>query len=400
MAIVVDQLTDVSADTALLNDETPVTSVESPESDKEILSDEEPLGDQEVTDETTDETTEEVEKGKDLLPHERPSMAQIKEKFPEFFKTFPALRDVIFREKEYATIFPTVEDAAKADENSILFNDLRNDVTTGEGDKFLNSLKEAQSLPKFAANFLPKLQKLDPDTHWNVVAPVLEHAVRAFYREGKVRSSEDMVNAANHLALFLFGDTGFANGSKTNTKVEKEEDKTVKSERETWEREKLQTFDNSVQGDIRSGLKSQILAGFPKEGITDFVRDALVGKIISEIDKSIASDNTHIAFVRRLWAKAKAEGFRSDLKDSIVNAYLSRAKSLTPSIRRRLLSEALGTSFADKNRPAESVTPIRREPGQSGRAPSGNVRNPTAKSVNWKKTSDLDMLNDRVTLKK
>ncbi|MGA2957600.1 MAG: hypothetical protein ABSF48_17985, partial [Thermodesulfobacteriota bacterium] len=58
---------------------------------------------------------EEKEKEEDKkFPHERYSLSEIKEKYPEIFKEFPGLRDSIFREIEYTKTFPTIEDAKDA----------------------------------------------------------------------------------------------------------------------------------------------------------------------------------------------------------------------------------------------------------------------------------------------
>src|SRR5437763_300329 len=44
----------------------------------------------------------------------RPTFKDIKAKYPNLFKDFPDLRDMVFRERDYSELFPTVEDAKEA----------------------------------------------------------------------------------------------------------------------------------------------------------------------------------------------------------------------------------------------------------------------------------------------
>jgi len=74
---------------------------------------EEEKKEEEKKEEAKEEEEEEEEEELELGPR-RPSFKEIKEKYPDFFKTFPELREAFFRESEYTKIFPTVEDAKEA----------------------------------------------------------------------------------------------------------------------------------------------------------------------------------------------------------------------------------------------------------------------------------------------
>ena len=86
--------TSTTQDLAELNDETtdqandPEIEFEPEESDE---------GDEEES-ELTEPEEEEAEPVAELHPFERPSLKMIQEQYPDFFKKFPSMRDMYFRE--------------------------------------------------------------------------------------------------------------------------------------------------------------------------------------------------------------------------------------------------------------------------------------------------------------
>lgn len=405
MVIETDNTADVSTDVDFLGEgETPETQALPPVTDlPETSEGEEIPPPEEEVEEAPEEAAPEGTDSDEILPHQRPTVAAIKEKYPELFKDFPALRASMFRERAFSEVFPTVNDAKQASENNEVFVSMRDDILNGGGEKLLEGLKESNSLGKFSQNFLPKLFKADREAHWQVIAPVLEDAAKAFYQQG-VRSKDDNVkHAAEHLALFLFGDAGFATGTKTGAagtpKTSEVKESDTEKERKEWAAEQLQTFTSSVKEDSYTNLKSIASIGLPKDGITKWQRDKLMDDIVTKVDQAMTKDPAHMKFMQGLWKKAREAGFNTDSKTRIINAYLARAKSLAPGIRRALITEALGNISTRAEEVTEQVT-SRRTPSSSGtpaRASSGKVN---AKQVDWSRTSDADFLNDNVTLKR
>src|SRR6516225_9215499 len=69
----------------------------------------------ETEEEESDAETEDTEKEPDVkIPFYRPPISAIKEKYPNFFKDFPELKESYFREMRFTELFPTVEDAKEA----------------------------------------------------------------------------------------------------------------------------------------------------------------------------------------------------------------------------------------------------------------------------------------------
>lgn len=352
-------------------------------------------------DEKKEEPETKEQDNKELLPHERPTMDQIKKKFPDFFKTFPTLQAAFNRERQFSEIFHTPAEAADVARTAEDYQTLREDIVNGDGSKLIPALKESESLAKFSKSFLPNLYKADKDVHWQVILPVLEDMVKLSYREGVRTKNDDLKFSAMHIAGYLLGDTDIAEGKKTL--IDREEPKKPDQERQQWENERYNTFNIDVHESVYDSLSGAIKKGYKEEdGLTDFMKNSITKEVLEEVTKLVGQDKIFTKYKDRLWKEAKSNGYKTSDKSRIIDAVLARAKELVPSIRRRLIGEALGSSplEADKRREKLETTNSRKEPGSQGRDGVTKSKTPAAKQVNWGKTSDLDFLSDNVTLRK
>ena len=353
--------------------------------------------------EEVEEPEEEVEP-KDILPHERPTFTDLKNAFPELFKKFPSLRDVVFREKAYTELFPTVEDARTAIDDSQALNVVRESVLDGDGVKFFESVKEASpdGLLKFSRNILPALFKISPEAHWAAATPLLENIVKGFGNS----KDEKVLEAATLFAEFLFGEDGKDILAGKKTLVQKVEQKQEDPERKKFESDRFKAFNNDLSTHVQSGVKDLILEKDkngnlrldPDEVFSDWMKNTLTGKIAEEIDAQIAADKAHVQYMNGLWSRARKDGYSSEWKSRISSAYLARARQLVSSVRSRLVSEALGTKVKSSDKRLKVVEKKRVEGSSSGRETKNN-ENINAKKVDWSRTSDDDFLNDNITYK-
>lgn len=362
--------------------------IEGEESD-DLESDDEP----EVESEPADKAPK-----KEYLPHDRPPISAIKKEFPELFKKFPQLEHMYFREKEYTEIFPSVSDAKEASEASDALVSFRNDLFTGDGSKFTTALKEAGELGKFSSNFLTNLQKTDKDAYWDTITPTLQNLVTGFFREGRTRNDANLIASAENLSIYLFGSAEVAQGTRSVIKEAPKEDKRVEEKLANIERTEYNNFRISALEGIANGLPS--LVDLKSSGLNKTMQGIISDKILSEVDSLINKDAAHMKYVNSLWDKAKGN-YTGEIKSKIISAYLERAKSLVPSIRRRLLAEATGTSPEETQRKLEKVKSVqsRREPGSQGKPAGLSTRVLNAKNVDWGKTSDADFLNGKIETK-
>jgi hypothetical protein len=413
----------LAEDMALLggesDDNTPISEVpegDEPETDDESVIPEE---DDKTPKEEIEEEEEEPKPDESKPIYNKPTIAQLKEAFPDILKKFPALKDVYYREQAYSEVFPTIEDAKVASENDEAFRTIREGVLSGDLTGFFEGVKEAdpKSLDKIAGSILPTLNKLSPELHWKATLPVFEGLIKAVYNEGVRYGDNDMGNnlrySAEHIANFLFGQNGMevAQGKRSliPPAPEKIEESPEAKQLKEMQGQRTAEFVTGTQTSMLDGLKNLVLERgqhnklkIDPDGImTDFMKTTITEKIMQEVGKSLEADQAHMKHMRSLWTKAKEAGYIGDWKSRIQTAYLERVKSLVPGIRSRLVAEALGTTSALNNNKGDKLKKAasRIEPGNSGKVPSSRPQIINPRQVDWKKTSDMDIINGTATLK-
>jgi hypothetical protein len=403
--------TSVSDDVRELGEDTEL-EVEHPD---EVETEEEtPEESGELEEETEEQEEEEAEKPPvdlDTHPFERPSLKSIEEKFPGFFKQFPALRDMYFREAEYSKLFPTIDDAKEANENNIAFDSIRESVFQGNGSKFFTAIKEVgeKDLEKFSTNILGTLFQVHPQSFWRAANPLVEDIARNMFSKGVKENNESMQNAARYLSDYFFGNTEIAEGKKTSI-VKIEDNNEVKQEREKFDSERSTAFRGGVETDVRNQLVSLIEGLDSKTGksridpdnvFSKFIKTTIIDRIIDDLGTQLTSDKDHIRFMDSLWEKSKRNGRTEADKSRIVSSYLARAKSLIPSLRSKYVSEALGQKTRVASGKKEKVEEVnsRVNAGSNGRGSNTINKNYNPRSIDYSKTSDADILNDNIKYK-
>jgi hypothetical protein len=379
------------------------------EDEKEVKEPEEEPEKEEEAKEELEEVEEEKEEEepdetKDQIKT-RPAFKAITAEYPDFFKKFPDMREMYFREQAYTKEFPTVEDAQEARETVERFNNLDEMVSAGtiEGSQdFLKSIKESDdSIHKnFALNFLGALAKNDRDLHYQVLTPVAQDFIAQVFSEGsKLGEAEgkNLRNAALVFAQYYFNDLDIAKGKKTAVKVEakNEEAEKLQREREAFYAEKYEAAEATVNTSIRATLNREITKALDPKGDTfnSFLLKTLTKETLTAVDLAISKDTQYTSRMSSLWKQARKLGYSKESTDRLVSAYLSRARQLLPEIRNKIRSEALSGKSEEKS------THSRRDISGGGQQRfSRDVVDP--KKIDYSKTSDRDILDGRVTTRK
>lgn len=414
----------LAEDLALLGgestDETPLEP-ETPESDGEPIIPETEEKVEEPVEEPEEEEIEEKPPVADDKPlHDKPTLAQLQEKYPDILKQFPALKGIYYRERQYSELFPTMEDARVAVENDEAFKTFRESALSGDLTDVLDAVREAdpKSLDKIASTILPTLNKLSPELHWKASLPVLQGLVQAVYQEGMrygdTEQGNNLKNSAAHVAQFIFGNN-FEDIVTGKRSLIPQPEKRAEESPEAKQLKEMQAtraseFYTQTEQAIFTGLEAKVMERGqhnklkidPDGVMTDFMRDTVRDRIMIEVKKALEADPGHMRYMRSLWTKAKDAGYVGDWKSRIQSAYLERAKSLVPAIRARLVAEALGTTAANNNNKSATLKKVaaRKEPGGSGQVPNGAPAKLDPKSIDWRKTSDMDIMNGTATLRK
>jgi len=363
-------------------------------------------------DDDEDEDEDELINKDDIQIHERPTLKEIKTKYPEIFKDFPDLKEALFRDRKYSEIFPTIEDAQEAQSSSTSYDEMSNLLFSGDPEdlnKFLESMKEGSkdSIQSMAVNFLPILYKQDEGAYFDVIHTVIENAIKNVYKEGVNADRENVRNAAILFSRIVFGDDDIASTDKRMTrhiKIDSESKVTLNNERKEMKDQRYIEVKDNVVGRCSKTLKKEILKGMTSNDISDDLKEILVDRIQQEVGTFLNNNENHMKIMNSLWKKGYNAGFVGDWEARLTSAYLARAKSVMPAIRNKIVSKVTKTSADDSRNKMEIISGSnRREIHGSGKASKSVVKSVTDipdNKIDWGRTSDLDYFNERVTLKK
>jgi len=375
-----------SADTG---NEDPDEIVEADEEEEEVPAPK-PAAKKEEAEEEDEEEAEEEEVVEDDqeddkkpdIPFDRPSFSEIKAKYPNFFKDFPQMREAFHREVEFTRLFPTVADAREAFEDNEAFVTLREDIVAGKSEPLLEALESQgkDALDRFADGFLGALHKKSPDLFQKTLTPVLEGLCRQMYAS----SDEDDRNAALRLSNFLFNTIEIAEGKRSFYK--KVEPIKNTSDDPAKYQEVLQGV--GVKANVALGqLISQGLD--PEKTLTPFIRKQIVTETINEIQKQLGADVAHKQIMNARWKRARVNNYSDDDQAKIISTFLARAKSLIPSVRSKIMQDALGTHNSSNKKKIEKIqSGLHKERFNGG----GGDRKSTPEKVDYRKMSDLQIL--------
>tara|TARA_R110000868_G_scaffold16913_7_gene74967 strand:- start:3197 stop:4447 length:1251 start_codon:yes stop_codon:yes gene_type:complete len=376
------------------------------EEEKEEKPEEEPEDDPEEEDEPKDDEEEEKdEEEKDEEPEEEeepedeklevpPSVKEIKAKYPTFFKEFPEVRAAIFREQRFTELFASPDEAENSVKKASLLDEIEADLLDkADPTNLFDGIKKsnAKSFEKLALALLPTIQQQDKDLYTRVAATPIKQLLRSALKEGRGTDGKltDLGKSALWIHQYFFGKDAKpedpVEGEVKPSTEKSESEKRLEAKLEQINQREYTEFKGSVDTSYVTKMTSEFKATLDKdERLTDFVKRTIIKDGLVEIRQALEKDPRYTRQMSALWNQAVKAGYSSDLKSRIVSTALARAKSLVPSIRQKLVSEALGTkSKAEKK---EVKVEKREERKVVKRSNSGNNSRPS------KPLSDMDIL--------
>jgi hypothetical protein len=322
------------------------------EKDEEIIDDEEENDDEEKDDQDESDEDKDSSKEEDLTLA-RVDYGQIKEKYPTFFKDFPELKHAFFREQQFTEIFPTIEDAKRAAERELAYEEISSAVIEGDAGKFISELgsENKESLVQFAKNFIPALQKQDKDIFYEAIGPTLQGFVKNVYHHGVKEGDDNIKNAAKIVHKMLFGG-GYDDVEKSGDfeiRSDRREDK-VSKEKESFMAEKYNRLYGEVTNSCYSSLESEIVKGLDdlkktQPGLYKIITKDIKERVLSDMDK----DQAYLGRMASLWKREQRAGFNGSLKNSLQTAFIAKAKTLVPKYRSEVRREVLGKEKINGN---------------------------------------------------
>lgn len=383
-----------------------------PEEDEEEEDDEEEPeeDDDEEDDEEKDEEEKEGDKEKKVPVQGRPTVKDIKDRFPDFFKVLPGMRAVYFEHENYQKIFSTPEVAQEASRKAGEFDFLEDTlVNSSDPEPLFETL--AQNNPRAFKSMIMKipdaLEKVDRNTFLEFTEPILERFVASMANHAKKTGDNNLLKVARHAANFAF-----ANGGEIPNPTERRNggnihpaEAQLQKEREEHATREHNRAASTINDRVKASIRELALEGVPRE-TSDFIKRGLIRDLTTEIDATLGKDRAFAQHMAGLWRKARTAQYSSESTEGIYNAWTSRAKPLLRDIARRLRSEALGKSVkprvnGDTESREENPNPrkkhFRSSQKVSGKSGHREVLDPH--KIDYRRTTDMDILEGRVKLK-
>lgn len=312
---------------------------------------------------------------------------EILAKYPTLFKDFPYLERAYYRDQQMTEIIPTVQDARIAVEKAQILDRTEKQVMSGDISAVLIAAKEEdqEAFNRIADNYLPTLKRIDQQAYYHVLGGVIKDTIVTMVREGRALGEQGapLQAAANVLNQFVFGSQRFQPHQPLARQINPEEQNREQTLRQQ-EQQRIYTQFEGVRDDLQvkadNILKSTIDGHIdPKGSMTQFVKRHATNEAFQNLETLISQDNHFRSLLDKLWEKAFQSGFDKPSVDRIKTAYLSKAKTLLPSVIKKARNDALKGS-GQQVRVEEEDTPAKDgpiTPGRSTGPSSGRIRKPS-----------------------
>lgn len=398
------QDTTIQSEVDVLNEGT-----ESSDDNETVVSDEttdeeEPETPAKIEDEEEEETTEEPEEEEEIEEEEeeeldsskeptRPSWQTIKEKYPELAKD-KDFRELYFRDKAFTDIYPTVADARESAVKAEQLDAIDSLLVDGQIEPIFGNLRE-DVLVKVADKILPALYKANQKAFSRAARPLIIDVMHTVMKKAEADNDENLKKSVRNISRALTGSPDLP--TKPSAEVDpviQEERNRLQQERESLFQTQSRNFVAAADRSIEKKLEQMVVDGLdPKKEFNEFTRDAIIRKTLADVRSRLASDEGLTNRVRQTHRLAAKSGFPDEYRARIISATLDRARKLIPVLRNKHRTAALGKQSTKGETTKKIVT-------KNETVTTGGSKATSSKSIDMRKTSAEDFLNDKVIFKK
>lgn len=327
---------------------------------------------------------------------------EILKEYPDLFKKFPYLEKAYYRDQQFTEILPTIADARLAVEKANILDATERQVMNGDISAVLMAAKSEnqEAFNRIADNYLPTLRRIDQQAYYHVLGGVIKDTIVTMVREGRQLGEQGapLEAAANVLNQFIFGSQRFQPHQPLSRPVDPREAQRNQQFHQQEQQRVYSAFESTrdtLQSKADNVLKSTIDGHLDPNGtMTDYVKSHARQEAFDNLETLISKDVRFRSILDKLWEKAFQSNFDKADTDKIKSAYLSKAKTLLPSVIKKARNDALkgqGSNSRedkeDKQSAADKNGPI--TPGRSTGPSGGKYK--TAKDIP-RGMSTLDVL--------
>lgn len=327
---------DESKDKKDKDDEEEEPEVEDDEKELEEDDDEELKA---LEDELKEPTEEELEL---VTPVRR---KEILAKYPKLFKDFPYLENAYYRERKFTEIYPTIQEAETAQRKGKALDSFETELKSGKTENILKIVKDADinAFNKIVDDYLPTLSRVDDKAFYHVIGGVIKDTIISMVREARSSKNEELTKAAEQLNKFIFGTTEFVPHEPLAKEQPKSEvDEKLRAREQQIVTQKFESTRDELNTKVDNILRKTIDGNIdPRESMTGYVKKNASREALESVTAMIDRDNRFKQLLDRLWERAIKNDFNKEDTDRIKNAYLSKAKTLLPTVIKKARTEAL-----------------------------------------------------------
>jgi hypothetical protein len=354
--------------------------------------------------------------------------AQTPAKYKDVFKAHPELRNAFFASQAYREVFPniaearqmrelypTVADAQQAREHAdelAELDDLFFSSDPKDHQTFLSGLHQedpaaflsmAQQMPQFLYQVAPEAYRADTAARFTSTFRNLQRNAEQM-GVGEGQPGQNLRNAiaviSRHLKLDLDTQGGQLQDPMALENQRRSQD--LNRQREEFETQRTQEFydktNQQVVDDVTASIKTEVqnLVAATKTKVSEKALNKLIGEAYTEIDATLRANRSLRSELRR----ALQSRSQQKVQDLLKKHYAPLLKPTVAKKFREWTQEVLQlnkTQLDNSRRQGQrvDVTGGAGTPGRSGKGGAVSV-----KDIDYRRTSDDDILNDRVTVRK
>lgn len=290
---------------------------------------------------------------------------EILAKYPQLFKDFPYLEKAYYREQQFTEVFATIPDAKEAAEAKGVLDRFEADVMKGNTETILKAVKEdsPNGFAKIVDNYLPTLARVDEQAYYHVLGNITKHTIVAMIKEARASNNESLQAAAQVLNQFVFGTSDFKPPTNlAKNEPEPEGKSELDKQRQEFKNQQFTAARDDLNTRINNTLSNTIDANIdPKKSMTDYVRKNASREAMEMLSSVLDRDTRFQALKDKLWEAAHNSNYSRESVERIKSAYLSRAKTLLPTVIKKARIDAL-KGLGKRVNEEEDTTPPNKGP--------------------------------------
>lgn len=328
------------------DDKTPKPDEEKPDEEKPDTEEEEDPDKIKLKDPEEDEEAEEKldPKDEEVTVDIPPKKAAILKEYPDFFKKFPAVEKMIFRDRAYTELFGSFEDAKEVAGKVEQFEQFESQLLSGDPTEVYKSLKEAdpKAFDKIVDNYLQIIDTVDKEAGLEIKSNFAKHIIMGMVAESKRTSDTKLNDAAAELHKYLFGNTEWKDPVKRISGEANPDKEKLDAERQEYMQGRFTTTRDDLETKVNNVLRATISDYIDPRGVMSaYEKKTAVNDAINSLHRKIGSDAAFKKNLDRLWKAAFSSNFSSKDVDGIRKSYLGKATGLLAGVIKEIRGEVL-----------------------------------------------------------